>query len=66
MEIAVFSTKPYDRRFIDAAASKQHKLHYLDAQLTADTAVLARGAGAACVFVNDKVDDAVLQTFKSL
>ena len=66
MEIAVFSTKPYDRRFIDAAASKQYKLHYLDAQLTADTAVLARGASAACVFVNDKVDDAVLQTFKSL
>jgi D-lactate dehydrogenase len=66
MEIAVFSTKSYDRQFIDAAASKQHTLHYVEAQLTADTAVLARGAGAVCVFVNDKVDDAVLQEFASL
>ena len=66
MEVAVFSTKSYDRQFIDAAASKEHKLHYFEAQLTADTAVLARGAGAVCVFVNDKVDDAVLQAFKSL
>jgi D-lactate dehydrogenase len=66
MEIAIFSTKSYDRQFIDAAASKQHKLHYVEAQLTADTAVLARGAGAVCVFVNDRVDDAVLQAFRSL
>ena len=66
MEITVFSTKPYDRQFINAACSGRHKLHYLDAQLTADTAVLARGAGAVCAFVNDKVDSAVLQTFKSL
>jgi D-lactate dehydrogenase len=66
MEIAIFSTKSYDREFIDAAASKQHKLHYVEAQLTADTAVLARGAGAVCVFVNDRVDDAVLQAFRSL
>lgn len=66
MEITVFSTKPYDRQFIDAACSDRHKLLYLDAQLTADTAVLARSAGAVCAFVNDKVDDSVLQTFKSL
>ncbi len=66
MEITIFSTKSYDRQFIDAAASKQDKLRYLDAQLTADTAVLARGAGAVCVFVNDQVDDAVLETFKKL
>jgi D-lactate dehydrogenase len=45
MEIAVFSTKSYDRQFINAATSKQHKLHYLEAQLTGDTAVLADGAG---------------------
>jgi D-lactate dehydrogenase len=66
MRIAIFSTKSYDRQFIDAAASKQHELHYVEAQLTADTAVLARGAGAVCVFVNDQVDDAVLRVFTSL
>jgi len=66
MEIAVFSTQPYDRQFIDAAASNQHKLHYIEATLTHDTAVLARGAGAVCVFVNDQVDNRVLQALKSL
>ena len=66
MEIAVFSTKSYDRQFINAATSKQHKLHYLEAQLTGDTAVLADGAGTVCVFVNDRVDDGVLKTLKSL
>ncbi len=66
MEIAVFSTQSYDRQFLDAAASNQHKLHYLEAKLTRDTAVLARGAGAVCVFVNDQVEDRVLQALKSL
>jgi D-lactate dehydrogenase len=66
MEIAVFSTKSYDRQFLDAAASNKHTLHYVEAQLTADTAVLARNADAVCVFVNDQVDDAVLQEFSSL
>lgn len=66
MEIAVFSTKSYDRQFIDAAASNRYRFHYLEAQLTADTAILARGAGAVCVFVNDLVDDGALQVLKSL
>ena len=66
MDIAVFSTKSYDRQFLDSAASTTHTLHYLEARLTSDTAVLARGAGAVCVFVNDQLDDAVLTTFTSL
>jgi len=65
MEIAVFSAKSYDRQFIDAAAANQHQLHYIEAQLTADTAVLARGAGAICAFVNDHVDEGVLQALES-
>jgi len=66
MEIAVFSTQSYDRQFIDAAASNQHQIHYIEAKLTRDTAVLAQGAGAVCVFVNDQVDDGALQVLKSL
>ena len=64
MDITVFSTKSYDRRFLDAAAAGHHTLHYLKARLTADTAVLARGSKAVCSFVNDQVDDAVLSQFK--
>jgi D-lactate dehydrogenase len=63
MQVAVFSTKPYDRRFLDAANAAgggQHRLVYLEARLSPETVVLARGAGAVCVFVNDQADAAVL------
>jgi D-lactate dehydrogenase len=64
MDIAVFSAKPYDRRFLDAAnaaAGGRHRLTYLEARLSAATAILANGAGAACAFVNDQLDAAVLE-----
>jgi D-lactate dehydrogenase len=64
MQVAVFSTKPYDRRFLDAAnaaAGARHRLLYLEPRLSPETAVLARGAGAVCAFVNDVADAAVLQ-----
>ncbi|HEY0291837.1 MAG TPA: 2-hydroxyacid dehydrogenase [Hansschlegelia sp.] len=65
MDVTVFSTKPYDRHFFDAAAGR-HRLTYLEAHLSPKTAALAKGAGAVCAFVNDQVDAAVLDTFKQL
>ena len=36
MKIAVFSTTPYDRQFLDAAnAAEGHELHYFEAALGA-------------------------------
>lgn len=65
MRVAVFSTKPYDRTFLDAAAEGTgHELHYFEARLTADTAGLARGHDAACIFVNDEADADALRTLK--
>ena len=62
MKIAVFSTKPYDHEFLDRAASARgHELHYLEPRLTAETASLANGFPAVCVFVNDKLDRAALE-----
>ena len=62
MRVAVFSTKPYDRQFLDAAnASSGHDLVYFEPRLEPDTAVLATGFPAVCVFVNDQLDDRVLQ-----
>lgn len=61
MRVAVFSTKPYDRRFLDAAnAGAGHELVYLESRLTLRTVAAAEGAGAVCAFVNDKLDASVL------
>ena len=59
MRVAVFSTKPYDRRSLDAAnaaAGSPHDLRYLEPRLDAATAALAEGASAVCAFVNDTLD----------
>lgn len=61
MRIAVFSTKPYDRRFLDEANSGGHDFVWIEARLDAATARLAEGAEAACLFVNDRADAAALE-----
>jgi len=61
MEIAVFSTRPYDRRFLDAAnAGRAHTLRYLEAKLDRTTAAAAAGAQCVAAFVNDVLDAEVL------
>lgn len=65
MRIAVFSTKPYDRHFLDQANQAQHELVYLDPPLTAETALLAAGFRGVCAFVNDKLDPEVLQLLRA-
>lgn len=61
MRVAVFSTKAYDRRFLDAANhAGDHQLDYFEARLDAASAPLAYGYPAVCAFVNDRLDAAVL------
>jgi D-lactate dehydrogenase len=63
VRIAVFSTKSYDRRFLEAAnADFGHDLVFFEPRLTAETALLAAGFPAVCVFVNDRLDAPVLET----
>ncbi|HTJ93694.1 MAG TPA: 2-hydroxyacid dehydrogenase [Pararobbsia sp.] len=65
MDIAVFSAKPYDREYLDGAnAQHRHRLQYFDVPLDRDTAGLAAGHGAVCIFVNDHADAAVLETLE--
>lgn len=64
MEVAVFSTKPYDRASLDEsnrAAGSPHTIFYFDGHLDAVTAKLAASAAAVCPFVNDIVDRRVLE-----
>ena len=61
MNVAVFSSKQYDRVSLDEANAGRHQLRYLEPHLDGETAALARGHDAVCVFVNDRLDAAVLE-----
>lgn len=63
MRVAVFSTKPYDKTFLDAANAGRHQFVYLESRLDATTAFAAEGAQAVCAFVNDHLDAATLAIF---
>jgi D-lactate dehydrogenase len=61
MKVAVFSTKPYDRAFLEAAnAGHGHELVFFTPRLTQETVPLAVGYQAVCVFVQDELDQDVL------
>jgi len=62
MKIAVFSTKPYDREFLEAAnAEPKHALRFFEPHLRPETSALAAGSEVACAFVHDQLDAAVLR-----
>ena len=62
MRVAVFSTKSYDLRSLEAANARYgHDLVFLEPPLVANTVALAAGFPAVCVFVNDRLDQAALQ-----
>ncbi|MEP0322729.1 2-hydroxyacid dehydrogenase [Bauldia litoralis] len=66
MRVAVFSTKPHDRRYLERANEDGgHRLSFLEPRLTAETASLAKGADAVCVFVNDTVSEEVVERLGS-
>ncbi len=62
MRVAVFSTKRYDRQFLDAANVRHgHELVYFEPSLDENTAPLASGFGAVCAFVHDRLCRPVLE-----
>jgi D-lactate dehydrogenase len=67
MRIAVFNTKPYDQRFLEAAnATHGFELVFLEAHLSPRTALLAQGCEAVCTFVNDPLPAATLTVLHGL
>lgn len=61
MKIAVFSARRYDKTMLaQANEGAGHALRFLEDRLSVETAILARGCEAVCVFVNDTVDAEVL------
>jgi D-lactate dehydrogenase len=63
----MFSTKPYDSAaFRGANEEQRHEIAELRPRLDRATAVLAEGAEAVCIFVNDRADAEVLQALAAL
>lgn len=62
MKIAFFNTKRYDERsFIEINRDYGHELTFFESRLTPDTASLASGFPAVCVFINDEVGEETLR-----
>ncbi|MCR0981225.1 2-hydroxyacid dehydrogenase [Roseomonas populi] len=62
MKVAVFSARRYDRAMLsESNATHGHELTFQEARLGPETAALAAGFPAVCVFVNDAVDAPVLE-----
>lgn len=64
MKLAVFSTKPYDKEYLDNAnkeCGSPHEITYFEYPLNSQTAKLAKDHKAICAFVNDKLDEKCLK-----
>lgn len=67
MKVAVFSTKSYDRTFLEAANTQfKHELVFLEPRLNCETSVLATDCQAVCAFVNDELNAQTLSKLVSL
>ena len=63
MKVAVFSAKPYDKKFLQQANQKHnHELKFFTPNLNSETVDLATGFEAVCVFVNDRLDANIINT----
>ncbi len=62
MNVLFFSSKSYDQEFFSQTNSTHHfNLKFLEVPLNKNTALLANGYDVVCVFVNDVVNNEVLQ-----
>lgn len=66
MKLAVFSAKPYDKRYLSGVQQGRSDMNAVDLvfhefSLSQDTVALATGADAVCVFVNDTLDSSVIE-----
>lgn len=67
MRVAFFSTQTYDRTFFDKQnMAYNHELVWFETHLNQNTAALAAGSEAVCVFVNDTLDSGTLEALSAL
>lgn len=67
MDIAMFDTHQYDRdAFERARMGRAHRIVYFEPRLMPETASMAKGFGAVCSFVNDRVNRETLEILKAV
>jgi D-lactate dehydrogenase len=66
MKITCFSSKQYDREFFEKQNQNRFSFQFLEVPLQASTAVLAKGADAVCIFVNDDANAEVIEILDSV
>lgn len=67
LEVAFFDTKSYDRRSFEIAPQRDGiQWHFHEFRLNAETAKLAEGSKAVCVFVNDQLNRATQELLAGL
>lgn len=65
IKVAFFDTKEYDRKLFDEYNKNYgYEITYLESKLNSETAPLAEGFDAVCIFVNDVVDEKTIQILK--
>jgi D-lactate dehydrogenase len=65
MKILIYSTRPYDREFLEKANRGKHEFHFTESRLEERSAVLAKDFPAVCCFVSDNLDSRVLQNLRA-
>ncbi|WP_088892732.1 2-hydroxyacid dehydrogenase [Leptolyngbya ohadii] len=66
MKVAVFSTRQYDRQFLEVANyDHEHELVFFEVSLDRNSASLANRYPAVCLFVNDVADATTLEILAS-
>ncbi|GHC24871.1 lactate dehydrogenase [Kushneria pakistanensis] len=71
MKVTLYSAQPYDERFFEEArlegfAEEAFDLIYQKVALSRQTTALAEGSDAVCVFVNDVLDEVVLEALAAM
>jgi len=61
MKTAVFSTKVYDKDYLDKANEGRHELAFFESTLRPSTVRLAEGYDSVCAFVNDNLSKEVIE-----
>ncbi|MBC7488589.1 MAG: 2-hydroxyacid dehydrogenase [Cytophagaceae bacterium] len=66
MKIAVYSTKSYDKQYLQSCNTNKHSLIFLEEALSLDTVSLAKEMQVISIFVNDDGSELVLKALKEI